>query len=84
VNRERASQLDERANANDLEMIQEQAIADQMEYDRQQALREMQANEVTRRQHMVQGRFELENQMAGQNYERMMEAQRVAEEDKNL
>lgn len=68
----------------EMEMRQEQAIADQMEYDRQQALAEMEGNEVVRRQHMIVGRHLLEEQMSKDAYDAMVESQTQAAADKKM
>jgi hypothetical protein len=84
TNKERAAQLDEKAFTIERDSAAEQAICDQMEFDRQQALREMESNEITRREHMVQGRYLLQDQMASDNYHKMMEAAQAAEGDNEL
>jgi hypothetical protein len=82
MSKERAMQLEEKGMITEMEMRQEQAISDQMEYDRQQALAEMEGNEVVRRQHMIVGRHLLEEQMSKDAYDRMVESQQQAETDK--
>ena len=84
MNKERAMQLEERGMITEMEMRQEQAINDQMEYDRQQALGEMEANEIVRRQHMITGRHLLEEQMSQAAYNKMVESQQEAAADQKM
>lgn len=84
MSKERAMQLEEKGMITEMEMRQEQAIADQMEYDRQQALAEMEGNEVVRRQHMIVGRHLLEEQMSKDAYDAMVESQTQAAADKKM
>jgi len=84
MNQERAAQLDEKALITEMTFAQEQAIADQMEYDRQMGIQEMEENELKRRHHAVEGRRMLEDQMATDNFERMKEAQEQALVDQKL
>ena len=84
MNKDRVTQLEEAALQAEQDAIREQAIANQMEADRQNAILEMQYQESMRKEHAVAGREKLEEQMEVAHYHRMHEAAVEAENDKTM
>lgn len=84
MNQDRVTQLEEAALQAEQKAISEQAISNQMEADRQNAILEMQYQESMRKQHAVDGRQKLEEQMEVAHYNRMQDAAFEAVQDKTM
>ena len=84
MNQERTTQLEESALKSEQDQINEQAMSNQMEADRQNAILEMQYQESMRKQHAIDGRNKLEEQMEAAHFTRMQEAANEAENDKSM
>jgi len=84
MNQDRVTQLEEAALGAEQSAIKDQAISNQMEADRQNAILEMQYQEGMRKQHAVDGRQKLEEQMEVAHYNRMQDAAHEADEDKDM
>lgn len=84
MNQERVLQLEEAALKAEQDQSNEQAVANQMEVDRQNAILEMQYQESMRKQHAIDGRQKLEEQMEVAHFSRMKEAADEAEKDKAM
>merc|ERR1719162_2264138 len=84
MNQDRVSQLEEAALGAEQSAMEEQAVSNQMEADRQNAILEMQYQEGMRKQHAIDGRQHLEEQMESAHFSRMKEAHDEAHKDKEM
>lgn len=84
MNKERALQLEESNAIKAADYVSERRIDQQMEEDRQNALREMTHREAQLRINSVNAKQQLEDQMMAKHTQEMYEAQKAADADKQM